>query len=116
MVRREMDKLVEELEKRAKNVELPEEAVEYCKKKDEEFLAGLARLEIPSFKCFGKWKGNERGDGPGMIEKLLNYGNQFVSERMTSNSMLSRLLATSKILKKVQKPLRGSTMQYGHFW
>ena len=29
MVRREMDKLVEELEKRAKNVELPEEAVEY---------------------------------------------------------------------------------------
>jgi len=48
MVRREMDKLVEELEKRAKNVELPEEAVEYCKKKDEEFLAGLARLEIPA--------------------------------------------------------------------
>lgn len=41
-------KLVEELEKRAKNVELPEEAVEYCKKKDEEFLAGLARLEIPA--------------------------------------------------------------------
>lgn len=48
MVRREMDRLVEELEKRAKNVELPEEAVEYCKKKDEEFLAGLARLEIPA--------------------------------------------------------------------
>lgn len=48
MVRREMDKLVEKLEKRAKNVELPEEAVEYCKKKDEEFLAGLARLEIPA--------------------------------------------------------------------
>ena len=48
MVRREMDKLVEELEKRAKNVELPEEAVEYYKKKDEEFLAGLARLEIPA--------------------------------------------------------------------
>ena len=48
MVRREMDKLVEELEKRAKNVELPEEAVEYCKKKDEECLAGLARLEIPA--------------------------------------------------------------------
>lgn len=57
MVRREMDKLVEELEKRAKNVELPEEAVEYCKKKDEEFLAGLARLEIPASNASENGKG-----------------------------------------------------------
>lgn len=57
MVRREMDKLVEELEKRAKNVELPEEAVEYCKKKDEEFLAGLARLEISQLQMLRKMEG-----------------------------------------------------------
>ena len=57
MVRREMDKLVEELEKRATNVELPEEAVEYCKKKDEEFLAGLARLEIPASNASENGKG-----------------------------------------------------------
>ena len=57
MVRREMDKLVEELEKRAKNVELPEEAVEYCKMKDEEFLAGLARLEIPASNASENGKG-----------------------------------------------------------
>ena len=41
-----------------------------------------------------------------MIEKLLNYGNQFVSERMTSNSMLSRLLATSKDIEKSTKTIK----------
>ena len=41
-----------------------------------------------------------------MIEKLLNYGNQFVSERMTSNSMLSRLLATSKDIEKSTRTIK----------
>lgn len=63
MVRREIDKLVEELEKRAKNVELPEEAVEYCKKKDEEFLAGLARLEIPASNASENGRGMKGGMG-----------------------------------------------------
>lgn len=45
LVRSEMDRFIQALEERAEKVELPEEAMEYCKKKDEEFLSGLARLE-----------------------------------------------------------------------
>lgn len=41
-----------------------------------------------------------------MIEKLLNYGNQFMSERMVSNSMLTRLLATSKDIEKSTRTIK----------
>lgn len=41
-----------------------------------------------------------------MIEKLLNYGNQFVSERMASSSMLGRLLATSKDIEKSTRTIK----------